>query len=141
MLSTSLDGRYSNSSYAYSLIPNVGKDAGDGTTTFNVEYDFNRVLSFAMVDEEQKSITFQIICDAQSNDHDLELRLSTQLIDGPFVIWADGEKITNYESEKEGELTTLFIPLTSDSETLTIVGTTVVPEFGTIAMLILLVLF
>ena len=124
---------------AYSLIPNVGKDAGDGTTTFNVEYDFNRVLSSAMVDEEQKSITFQIIGDAQSNDHDLELRLPTQLIDGPFVIWADGEKITNYESEKEGELTTLFIPLTSDSKTLTIVGTTVVPEFGAIVMLILIV--
>ena len=28
---------------AYSLVPNVGKDAGDGNTTFDVEYDFNRV--------------------------------------------------------------------------------------------------
>lgn len=124
---------------AYSLIPNVGKNVGDGATTFNVEYDFNRVLSSAMVDEEQKSITFQIIGNAQSNDHDLELRLPTQLIDGPFVIWADGEKITNFESERDGDLSTLYIPLTSESEKLTIVGTTVVPEFGTIAMLILLV--
>ena len=38
------------------------------------------------------------------------------------------------------DLTLLFISLTSDSEILTIVGTTVVHEFETIAMLILLVL-
>ena len=94
---------------------------------------------FSIIDEEQKSITFQIIGDTQSNNHDLELRLPTQLIDGPFVIWADNEKITNYESENDGDLTTLLIPLSSESETLTIVGTTVVPEFGTLAMLILIV--
>jgi hypothetical protein len=42
-------------------IPNVGADAGDGTTTFNVEYEFNRVISSASVDEEQNSITFEIV--------------------------------------------------------------------------------
>ncbi|MEK0320183.1 MAG: plastocyanin/azurin family copper-binding protein [Nitrosopumilus sp.] len=40
----------------YSIIPNVGKQAGDGITYFNVEYDFNRLLSTVTIDEEQKSI-------------------------------------------------------------------------------------
>lgn len=54
---------------AYFLLPNAGKNAEDGATTFDVEYDFNWVLSSAMVDEKQKSITFQVIADTQSNDH------------------------------------------------------------------------
>lgn len=121
----------------YSIIPNVGKQAGDGSTIFDVEYDFNRVLSTSMINEEQKSLTFEIIGDAKSDNHDLELLLPSKLIDGPFVIWADGEKISNFESVRDGDINTLFIPLKSDSKTLTIVGTSVVPEFGSMAMMIL----
>jgi len=40
---------------ALSVIQNVGDDAGDGSTTFDVEYDFNRVIADATVDEDQKS--------------------------------------------------------------------------------------
>ena len=121
----------------YSIIPNVGKKAGDGSTFFDVEYDFNRVLSTSTVDVEQKSLTFEIIGEAKSDNHELELRLPTKLIDGPFVIWADGKKVSNVEAIKDGNINTLFIPLSSDSKLLTITGTSIVPEFGPMVMMIL----
>ena len=121
----------------YSIIPNVGKLVGDGTTYFDVEYDFNRLLSNPIIDEEQKSITFEIIGDAKNENHELELRLPTSLIDGNFVIWVDGEKISDFDQLKDGDLNTLYLPLSSDSALLTIMGTSVVPEFGSMAMIIL----
>jgi len=121
----------------YSIIPNVGKQAGDGYTFFNVEYDFNRLLSVTTIDEDQKAITFEIVGDAQSDNHDLELRLPSQLINGNFVIWVDGKKLTNYEQVQDGDLNVLYIPLDSNSKLLTIMGTSVVPEFGSMSMVIL----
>ncbi len=121
----------------YSIIPNVGKQVGDGTTFFNVEYDFSRLLSTVIIDEEQKSITFEIIGDAKSENHDLELRLPSGLVDGQFTIWVDGEKISDFENIREGDLNVLFMSLTADSKILTIVGTSIVPEFGTMTLVIL----
>ena len=123
----------------YSLLPNVGKEVGDGSTYFDVEYDFNRVLSTSSIDEEQKSITFEIIGDPISENHELELRLPSALIDGPYVIWVDGEKISDFEHIKENDLNTVFLQLTADSKILTIVGTSIVPEFGSFVMVILIV--
>ena len=121
----------------YSVIPDVGKQAGDGSTFFDVEYSFNRLLSTAVIDEEKKSITFEIVGDAKSDNHDLELRLPPALADGPFVIWVDGQKISDFEYVQQEDLNILNIPLNADSKLLTIVGTSVVPEFGPMAMVIL----
>jgi hypothetical protein len=89
------------------------------------------------INEEQKSITFEIIGDAKTNNHELELRLPSELVDGPFVIWVDGKTISDFENVKEGDLNVLFISLHSDSELLTIVGTSIVPEFGQMVFAIL----
>jgi len=127
----------------YSIVPNVGKQVGDGSTFFNVEYDFNRVLSTVIINEEQKSLTFEIVGDAKSENHELELRLprflddEDGLIDGPFVIWVDGKKISDFEHIEDGDLNVLFIPLDANSKILTIVGTTIVPEFGPMTLAIL----
>lgn len=121
----------------YSIVPNVGKLVGDGETYFDVEYDFNRLLANPEINEDEKSITFEIVGDAQSDIHDLELRLPSELIDGNFVIWIDGEKITNFEQTKDGDLNILYVSLEPNSELLTIIGTSVVPEFGSISMIIL----
>ncbi len=121
----------------YSIIPNVGKQVGDGTTYYNVEYDINRVLSIVSIDDDQKSITFEMIGNAKSENNDLELRLHSGLIDGPFVIWIDGTKTSDFEYIRDGDLNVLFIPLDVDSKILTIVGTSIVPEFGQISLGIL----
>ena len=119
------------------VIPNVGSDAGDGTTTFNVEYEFNRVLSSARVDEEQNSITFEIVGKVAGEDNHLTLMLPKNLISGPLVVWADGQQVKNYEMIEEVGINKVKIPLNRETEFISIVGTTVVPEFGAITMAIL----
>ena len=121
----------------FQLIPKVGQEVGDGQTSFDVEYQFNRVLSTAFVNKDEKSITFEIIGQAKSDDHGLTLRLPSALIDGPFVIWVDGEKITDFESVNDNEINVVDVLLTEDAKLITIVGTSVVPEFGMLAMAIL----
>ena len=121
----------------FSIVPNVGKQVGDGTTFFNVEYDFNRLLDIVKINEDQKSITFEIVGEAKSENHELELRLPSGLIDGPFVIWVDSNKISDFEHIKDGDLNVLFLPLDADSKILTIVGTSIVPEFGPMAFAVL----
>ena len=124
-------------SAGYSIIPQIGVKAGDGKTSFDVEYDFNRLLSELSIDEEQKSITFEITGNAKSDHNILELLLPTGLIDGPFVIWVDDEMISEFEQTIDGDINILQIDVAPEAKLLTIVGTSVVPEFGQIAMLIL----
>lgn len=124
-------------SAGYSIIPQVGVKAGDGKTSFDVEYDFNRLLSELSIDEEQKSITFEIIGNAKSDNNTLELLLPSGLIDGPFVIWIDDEMVPEFGQTNDGDVDILHIDVAPEAKLLTIVGTSVVPEFGQIAILIL----
>jgi len=119
------------------IIPNVGAKAGDGKTTFNVEYEFNRMIASATIDEEQNAITFEIVGKAKSEDHTLSLMLPKDLISEPRVIWVDGKQISDFEITSEGGINEVVIPLDEKSERLTIVGASVIPEFGTITMAIL----
>jgi len=121
------------------VIPKIGSDAGDGTTTFDVEYQFNRVIRSATVNEDQNAITFEFIGTPKGEDNTLTLMLPKNLISGPLVIWADGQEISDVTMTEEGEINKVEISLNRDSERITIVGSSVVPEFGTIAMTILAV--
>ncbi len=121
------------------VIPNVGADVGDGKTTFDVEYDFNRVVASARIQKDQKSITFEIVGKPKSEDNTLTLMLPKTLINGPYIIWADGKQITDFQMSSEGGINIVKIPLSSNSERLTITGTSVIPEFGPISMVILAV--
>ncbi|MDH3833666.1 MAG: plastocyanin/azurin family copper-binding protein [Nitrosopumilus sp.] len=123
----------------YYIIPNVGKQAGDGSTFFDVEYDFNGVLSTVAIDEQQKSITFEIVSNIVSGNNDLELRLPSELLDGPFVVWVDDQKLSDFEHIQDDGLNVLLVPLDADSKIITIVGTSIVPEFGPMTMVILTV--
>jgi len=69
----------------------------------------------------------------------LLLRLPTELIDGNFVIWIDGEKISDFDQIKDGDVNVVLLTVDADSELLTIMGTSVVPEFGTMGIMILLI--
>ena len=119
------------------VISNVGAKAGDGKTTFDVEYEYSRMIASATVDEKQKAITFEIVGKAKSEDHNLTLMLPKNLISDPLVIWADGKQITDFEISSKGGINNVIIPLNEKSERITIVGASVVPEFGAITMAIL----
>ncbi|MGQ0794847.1 MAG: PEFG-CTERM sorting domain-containing protein [Nitrosopumilaceae archaeon] len=120
------------------VLRNVGADAGDGKTTFDIEYLLEKTLLSAEIDESQKAVTFTMA--GKGNDGDLfVLKLPKDLISGDLIVWVDNQPITEFEIKEDGGINRLTIPLTSKSETVTILGSNIVPEFGPIAVLILVI--
>ncbi len=113
----------------------VGSDAGDGQTTFRLDYILDRNLASITVNERSKSLI--LLLSGNSLGDELTIMLPEDLIKNPNAVWIDDVQVTNFDSEKNGDTTTLRIPLEFDSEEVTIQGTAVVPEFGPIAIIIL----
>ncbi len=89
-------------------------------------------------DTENKSLIISIKADC---DGELTITLPTDVIDTDeegFFILVDGDE-TNHKSSLVGEFWTLTIPFSYGSEEIEIIGTFVIPEFGTIAALVLVV--
>ena len=122
---------------AMQIISNVGSDVGDGKTTFDVEYEYNRIVSSARIDQKQKAITFELVGKPKSDDNTLTLMLPKTLINGPFVIWVDGNPVNDFQLTTKGGINEVKIPLKPNSNILTILGTSIVPEFGAITIAIL----
>lgn len=120
----------------FKVIHNVGADVGDGTTTFDVEYSSIRKISSASVNEQQKKITFNLVGVVEGKDQ-LVLKLPEDLINGPFQIYMGRDTVVSEVESIEGNIKVIKIPLREDTKEITIVGTSVVPEFGQIATLIL----
>jgi len=128
-----------SSSFAedYKTISGVGKNVGDGTTTYDVQYQSIKDIVSASVSTKDKSIDFVLVGKTDTNST-LILKLPTGLIDGPFIgVFEDGQIITNYTVTSESGDNMISIPITPLSERISIVGTTVVPEFGPVAGIVL----
>ena len=117
----------------YKVFHNVGSDVGD--KTFDMEYKLDRILSQAKVDQAKKSITFTL-AGVGSGPDKFVVKLPQDLIGGPLQVWVDGEQTTDFVQDTIGDMTTLSVPLQGDSELVTVVGTSIVPEFGPVAALI-----
>jgi len=123
----------------YKIINNVGADAGDGKTTFNVQYSSTKDIVSAVVNPKDKSVTFTLVGNATDNST-LVLDLPTGLVGTPFLgIQVDGQFIKDFTTEAQSGINVVTIPINSMTEQVSVVGSTVVPEFGPIAELILVV--
>ena len=121
----------------YKTISGVGKDAGDGMTTYDVQYSSVKNIVSSSVSTKDKSIDFVLVGKTDVNST-LILKLPTGLISGPFIgVFEDGQIITNYTTTDEAGDTAISIPINPLTEKISIVGTTVVPEFGPIAATVL----
>ena len=119
------------------IIHNVGADVGDGATTFDVHYTSVKDIISASVKAKDKSVNFVLVGKADSNST-LVLKLPKGLIASPFIgVWVDNQPITGYTVTDEATVSTVTIPITPISEQISIVGTSVVPEFGPVAMIVL----
>jgi hypothetical protein len=118
--------------------PNVGKDAGDGATTFDVPYSSVKNIVSSSVSVKDKSVSFVLAGKADANSH-LVLKIPTGLVSGFIGVFVDGQIITNYTTTNEATDTIVSIPITPLSENISLVGTTVVPEFGPVAAIVLAV--
>ncbi len=121
----------------YKVFPNIGKDVGDGKTTFDVQYQSVKNIVSANIGVKDKSLNLVLVGQTTSNSN-LVLRLPTGLISPPFFgVQLDGQFIKNYTQTDEQGIEVLTIPITSITEQVSIVGTHVVPEFGPVPILIL----
>ena len=88
-------------------------------------------------DTENKSLIISMKTDC---DGELTITLPKDVIDTDeegFFILVDGDE-TNHKASSVGEFWTLTIPFSYGSEEIEIIGTFVIPEFGTIAGLVLI---
>lgn len=121
----------------YKIINNVGADAGDGKTTFNVQYASPKDIVSAVVNTKDKSVTFTLVGNATTGSS-LVLNLPTGLVGEPFLgIQVDGQFIKNFTTESQNGINVVKIPITPLTEQISVVGSSVVPEFGPIAEMIL----
>lgn len=127
-----------SSSFAqeYKTFSGVGKDAGDGLTTFDVQYSSVKDIVSASVSVKDKSVDFVLAGKTDTNST-LILKLPTGLINGFIGVFVDGQIITNYTTTDESGDTLVSIPITPLTENISIVGTTIVPEFGPVAAIVL----
>lgn len=120
----------------FKVVTSVGSDVGDGKKTFDVEYSSaKQIVGIPIVNQKQKSITFNLVGKVPGGDT-LILKLPQNLISGKLLVWVDNTNIYNYQSKAEGGMNILTIPLSAESETVTVVGSSVIPEFGPITALV-----
>ncbi|MGI0017111.1 MAG: hypothetical protein ACREA1_00215 [Nitrosotalea sp.] len=127
-----------SSSFAqeYKTFPSVGKDAGDGMTTYDVQYSSAKDIVSASVSVKDKSVDFVLAGKTDTNSM-LLIKLPKGLINGFIGVFVDGQIVTNYTTTDETTDTLVSIPITPLTENISIVGTTVVPEFGPVAAIVL----
>ncbi|HYL65681.1 MAG TPA: hypothetical protein VEU72_00845 [Nitrosopumilaceae archaeon] len=123
----------------YKIINSVGADAGDGKTTFNVQYSSPKDIVGAVVSTKDKSVTFTLAGQVNSSSI-LVLNLPTGLVNAPFLgVQLDGQFIKNFTVESQIGINVIKIPITPMTEQVSVVGSSVVPEFGPIAEMILVI--
>ena len=115
----------------------------NGLQTITLEdHDVDYALTCAEIlsmtpDTEMKSLIIAIKTDC---DGELNITLPKDVIDtdeNGFFVLVDGDE-TNHIASSDGKLWTLTIPFSYGSEEIEIIGTYVIPEFGTIAALVLI---
>src|SRR5574337_23972 len=121
----------------YKVIHNVGADAGDGKTVFDVQYQSAKNIISASIGAKDKSLNLVLVGQTSENSN-LVLRLPTGLITPPFYgEQLDGQFTKNFTVTDEQGIEVVTIPITPVTEQVSIVGTQVVPEFGPIVVLVL----
>ena len=143
-----------NTSIATTTFEFGGSSDGKPSTTIGVDgTDF--LLSYTIIGGKVLSITPEqgegygslIIAIEATNDGQLTITLPRALIDAVFpeggddsyIVLVDDEEVADFDETKTDTDRTLTIEFTKGTEQIEIIGTFVVPEFGTIAVMILAV--
>lgn len=119
------------------IIHNVGSEVDETEDGFDVQYMLNKKLQSASVDNARKTVTF--VLSGEFEDDTFTVILPNGLIENPNAVWLDDEQITNFQSETNSGITTMKIPLKTDTEQVIIMGTSVVPEFGLLSLAVFIV--
>lgn len=117
------------------ILHGVASELDSEGSGFDLNYKLDRKLQSAVVNPDRNTITFVLA--GFSQDDELVIDLPEKLITNPTSVWVDDKQITNFDSESTKDGTRLTIPLEETSEEVIVMGTAVIPEFGSIASIIL----
>jgi len=124
-------------SVGFKAVHNVGQNAGDRNTKFDVQYSSVKDIISSSVNTKDRSVNFVLVGKATAGS-DLVLKLPKGLINGPFLgVWVDNQQTKNFTITEEALVNVVTIPISPLTEKVGIVGTTVVPEFGPVAITVL----
>ena len=116
-------------------IDGVASGYSDDGLGFKIKYILDTTLQKAVhVNPDEKTLIFTVSGDTENEQ--LIIILPPELIENPNTAWVDGE-MTDFEIEETNTGTKLIIPILPHSKEIKIMGTHVIPEFGSIAMMIL----
>lgn len=121
------------------IIHEVGKELDPKGKGFDVKYTLEGKLEpNVIINPEKKTITFHY--DSQEIEEDvLIITIPNELMTFPREVTIDGRKIPEAILDLQKNETIVYLPLYKDSKEITIRGTTVIPEFGPVTTLILLI--
>jgi predicted secreted protein with PEFG-CTERM motif len=119
------------------ILHNVAQEYDSKGFGFDILYTLEGVLEpEVQIEPDSNSITF--FYDSQGIEEDvLIIELPQLLIDTPGAVFIDGVQEPRAIVNSQGAFTTMYIPLFIEDKEITIIGTKVIPEFGSIAILIL----
>ena len=118
------------------ILENVGSGLDSKGTGFDVHYNLDRSLESGVeIDQTRNTLTFTLA--GQTENDSLRILLPKGLIENPNAVWVDDVQVTDFTIETHEETTLLTIPLEHNSEQVTVMGTKVIPEFGPIAGIVL----
>ena len=121
------------------VINNVGQQYDENGKGFDIEYVLEGILkSNVDIKPEENSVTF--FYDSQGIEEDvLMIMLPDSLIENPRMVLIDGIQEREAIRNVQGNISIFYFPLYQENQEITFVGTKVIPEFGSIATLILVV--
>jgi predicted secreted protein with PEFG-CTERM motif len=126
------------------LIP-INFKVDTGNETFDVKYIIKGGTVMGMiVDADMLTLEVQI---NSTDDGEISLELPREFIgaekqngnDEIFIILIDGKQVPYKESSTDSKLRSIIIKFEQNDSDIEIIGTYIIPEFGTIAMMILMV--
>jgi predicted secreted protein with PEFG-CTERM motif len=119
------------------ILKGVGANVDSQGKGIDVAYVVNRKLVSAEVDQKQKTVTFTLAGVGKAGN--FEVGLPDKLITSPSAVWVDGQQIIDFKVEWMDGGTKLIIPVQANSEEVVILGSSVIPEFGTLATVVFVV--
>ena len=116
------------------ILKGVGKDVDEAGKGVDITYAVDRKAVNAVVNQEQKTITFTLA--GVGDKGDFKVVLPEKLITSPSAVWVDGVQVTSFQTEPTSDGIRMSIPIEANSEEIVIIGSSVIPEFGALAAIV-----
>ena len=121
------------------FLTGVGAEYDENNLGFDIEYYLQGELSnFVIVNSSDNSVTFEYDSKGIAED-ELIIYLPVELIDDIQFTLVDGEGEPESIRFQLGNITQMTVPLNQESKEINFVGAKVIPEFGSITVLILVI--